>query len=102
MSSPSFLIWCTSPEQTRGHELERWLQKETSRFGPEMRMYRAPCDASPARPGQAHEQVWFLTVRSEDAVDLTQVDAFLAEMRLLGLSPKVFHPGRSRARLAHA
>ncbi len=96
MSSPSFLICCTSPDQARGQELERWLENEIARFEPEIRMCRAPAEgiAGNALPGQAREQVWFLIVRSEDAIDPVQLGELLAEMRLLGLSPRVFHPGR--------
>lgn len=96
MSSPSLLICCTSPDQARGQELECWLEKEIARFEPEIGICRAPAAgiAANARPGQAREQVWFLTVGSEDAVDPVQLGDLLAEMRLLGLSPRVFQPGR--------
>jgi hypothetical protein len=96
VSSPSFLICCTSPDQARGQELECWLEKTIARFEPEMGMCRAPAAgvAGHARPGQPREQVWFLTVGSEDAVDPMQLGELLAEMRLLGLNPRVFQPGR--------
>jgi hypothetical protein len=97
MSSPSLLICCTSPHPDRGQELEDWLEGAVARFGcEEIGLYRTlregPIRAEDPTAGRP-DGMWFLVVLGRSAVDSAALAEVVAEMRLLGLSPTIFHPG---------
>ncbi len=97
MSTASLLICCTSPQPARGQELEEWLRGAMARFGSqEAGLYRARAEQPPDREGGPTEQgerMWFLAILGNRAASSSELAELLAEMRLLGLSPTVFHPG---------
>jgi hypothetical protein len=90
MIPAGLLISCCSAPSAKGRELEDWLAQTMARFGPkEAVLYRALEEgATDARP----DKIWFLSISSQAAVDSRRVAELLAEMRLLGLNPAVFHP----------
>jgi hypothetical protein len=88
MNPAGLLIFCFSKPSADCRELEDWLARTMARFGPEETLlYRAVEEGAERSDG-----VWFLSLSSKTAADSPRVGELLAEMRLLGLSPTVFHP----------
>jgi hypothetical protein len=92
----NLVISCVSPASADGQELEDWLAKAVAGLGPEA------AALYPARPDQSSaeaERIWFVTVGDETASDGARITSLLAEMRLLGLRPRVFSQGSTSPRL---
>jgi len=88
----SVLIVCASPA-ARVDELDDWLEKMATELDcNQATLYRSGgCDGHD-RDASHVDGVWFLAL-SDAVATVPRIRGLVAEMRLLGLRPVVYHPG---------